>query len=82
MLNVRRDSVSKEALHIIIGITEDGHKDILDYRLYPNEAASNYTDMLQDLYERGLEEVLIIVSDGLKLITKHVGFTFKETSRS
>ena len=65
MLNVRRDSVAKEALHIIIGITEDGHKDILDYRLYPNEAASNYTDMLQDLYERGLKEVLIIISDGL-----------------
>lgn len=65
MLNVRRDSVAKEALHIIVGITEDGHKDILDYRLYPNEAASNYTDMLQDLSERGLEEVLIIISDGL-----------------
>lgn len=65
MLNVRRDTVAREALHIIIGITEDGHKDVLDYRLYPHEAASNYTDMLQDLYERGLEEVLIIISDGL-----------------
>ena len=65
MLNVRRDSVAKEALHIIIGITEDGHKDILDYRLYPNEAASNYTDMLRSLYDRGLQEVLLIVSDGL-----------------
>lgn len=39
--------------------------DILDYRLYPNEAASNYTDILQNLYERGLKEVLIIISDGL-----------------
>lgn len=65
MLNVRRDTVAREALHIIIGITEEGHKDVLDYRLYPHEAASNYTDMLQDLYERGLEEVLIIISDGL-----------------
>ena len=65
MLNVRRDTVAREALHIIIGITEDGHKDVLEYRLYPHEAASNYTDMLQDLYERGLEEVLIIISDGL-----------------
>lgn len=65
MLNVRRDTVAREALHIIIGITEEGHKDVLDYRLYPHEAASNYTDMLQDLYDRGLEEVLIIISDGL-----------------
>lgn len=65
MINVRRDSVAKEALHIIIGITEDGHKDILDYRVYPHEGASNYTDMLRDLYERDIEQVLLIVSDGL-----------------
>lgn len=55
MINVRRDSVAKEALHIIIGITEDGHKDILDYRVYPHEGASNYTDMLRDLYERDID---------------------------
>ena len=39
MINVRRDTVAKEALHIIVGISEDGHKDILDYRLFPHEAA-------------------------------------------
>ncbi|NLW14801.1 MAG: IS256 family transposase [Erysipelothrix sp.] len=66
MINVRRDTVAKEALHIIVGISEDGHKDILDYRLFPHEAASNYTDMLLDLYDRGVKEVLIIISDGLK----------------
>ena len=65
MINVRRGSVAKEAIHIIIGITEDGHKDIAAYRIYPHEGASNYTDMLRDLYERGLEQVLLIVSDGL-----------------
>lgn len=65
MINVRRESVAKEALHIILGITEDGHKEILDYRVYPHEGASNYTDMLNDLYERGLRKVLLIMSDGL-----------------
>ena len=34
MINVRRDSVAKEALHIIVGITEEVHKEVLDYRLY------------------------------------------------
>ena len=29
-LHVRRDSVEKEALHIIMGITEDGTKEVLD----------------------------------------------------
>lgn len=66
MINVRRDTVAKEALHIIIGISEDGHKDVLDYRLFPSEGASNYTEMLEDLKDRGLTEVLLIITDGLK----------------
>lgn len=47
MINVRRGTVAKEAIHIIIGITKKGHKDILDYRVYPHEGPSNYTDMLR-----------------------------------
>lgn len=27
-LNLRRDSVAKEALHVILGITTDGHKEV------------------------------------------------------
>lgn len=34
-LNVRRDSVAKEALHVILGITVEGTKEVLDYALYP-----------------------------------------------
>ena len=45
MINVRRDTVAKEALHIIIGISEDGNKDVLDYRLYPSEGSFNYTEI-------------------------------------
>lgn len=64
-INIRRDSVAKEALHVILGIRPDGTKEILDYALYPTEAASNYEDMLKDLKERGLREVLLFVTDGL-----------------
>lgn len=64
-LNLRRDSVSKEALHVMLGITPDGKKEILDYALFPTEAAANYAEMLRGLKERGLEEVLLFVSDGL-----------------
>lgn len=64
-LSLRRDTVAKEALHVILGITPDGKKEVLDYALYPTEAASNYEDMLVDLKQRGLKEVLLFVSDGL-----------------
>ena len=34
-INVRRDTVQKEALPILMGITADGNKEILDYQLFP-----------------------------------------------
>lgn len=64
-LNVRRDSVAKEALHVLLGITPEGYKEVRDFALYPTETAANYREMLQGLKERGLEEVLLFVSDGL-----------------
>ena len=64
-LNVRRDSVSKEALHILLGITQEGTKEVLDYRLFPQESCANYREMFQDIKARGVNEVLLFVSDGL-----------------
>ena len=64
-LSVRRDSVAKEALHILIGITPDGEKEVLDYALYPSESSDNYNEMLESLKARGLEQVLLFVTDGL-----------------
>ena len=65
-LSVRRDSVAKEALHIIIGITPDGIKEVLDFALFPSESAANYKSMLEHLKGCGLEDVLLFVTDGLK----------------
>lgn len=62
---VRRGNVSKEAVHTIIGIDANGHKEILDFQVYPTESAVHYREMLQDLKQRGLENVLLFVSDEL-----------------
>ncbi len=64
-LNVRRDCVDKEALHVLLGITPDGKKEILSYALYPTEGADNYREMLADIKARGVQQVLLFVSDGL-----------------
>ena len=64
-LNVRRDTVTKEALHLLIGIDPEGYKEVLDYSLYPTESSENYKEMLQSLKKRGLEQVLLFISDGL-----------------
>lgn len=64
-LSIRRDSVSKEAVHDIIGITKEGHKEGLSFAIYPIESASNYREILQDLKSRGLEDIVLFVSDEL-----------------
>ena len=64
-VNLRRDSVAKESIHVLLGITPEGYKEILDYAILPSESALNYADMLKSLKMRGLEQVLLFVSDGL-----------------
>lgn len=77
-LNVRRDSVAKEPLHVLLGITPDGSREILDYALYPTEAAANYEEMLSNLKERGVKQVLLFASDGLQGIRDAVKRQFPE----
>lgn len=64
-LNVRRGSTSKEALHVILGITPEGRKEVLDFFLCPAESSEIYRQMLQDLKKRGLQDVLLFISDAL-----------------
>ena len=65
-INVRRGTVAKEALHILIGITMEGEKEVLAYELFPTESPENYKEMLENLKDRGLNKVLLFVTDGLK----------------
>lgn len=53
-VNLRRDSVAKESIHVLLGITPEGYKEILDYAILPSESALNYADMLKSLKMRGV----------------------------
>lgn len=64
-VKVRRDTVSTDAVYIIAGIDEQGHKEILGMYLGTTESAVVWEEHLQDLKDRGVEEVLMFVSDGL-----------------
>lgn len=63
---VRRDTVSKEAVYIAVGIREDGSKEVLAYTIAPTESSYNWHELLEELKERGIEDVLLFISDGLK----------------
>ncbi|WP_158182395.1 IS256 family transposase [Enterococcus faecium] len=62
---LKRQTVSKEAVYIVIGIRLDGTKEVLGFSLAPTESAYVWKEILQDLKDRGLKEVLLVVTDGL-----------------
>jgi len=73
---VRRETVSKEAVYIAVGIREDGSKEVLAYTIAPTESAYNWQELLTELKERGVEEVLLFISDGLKGMVDAISTVF------
>lgn len=49
-----------------MAITPKGHKEIIDYQLFPEESSYNYQSMFENIKQRGCKEILLFVSDGLK----------------
>ena len=64
-LNLRRNQVQPEAVSIALGIKPDGHKEVLDYRIAPNESMTTWDELLRNLYDRGLKQVQLFIADGV-----------------
>ena len=62
---LRRNTVQKEAINIVMGINNEGYREILGFSITPSESALEYEEILTNLKERGLKKALIFVSDGL-----------------
>ncbi|WP_262382921.1 IS256 family transposase, partial [Bacillus infantis] len=64
-VKVRRDTVGKEAVYIVLGITPEGHREILGFYVGGVESSNGWQEILLDLRKRGVQEVLVGVFDGL-----------------
>ena len=64
--NVRTDNmVIKKAAYIVLGVTEEGYKELLGIWIGENETAKFWLSVLTDLKNRGVQDILIVCSDGL-----------------
>jgi len=75
---VKRETVSKEAVYLAVGIREDGSKEVLSYAIAPTESAYVWNELLQDVRSRGTEEVLLFISDGFKGIVEAIGQVYPQ----
>jgi len=58
--------VRNKAIHIALGVRADGTKEILGLWLEQNEGAKFWLRVMNELRNRGVEDILIAVVDGLK----------------
>jgi putative transposase len=61
----RGNSYSKEAVYIIYGVKEDNTRELLLLEVNPTESSALWQEYLGKLKQRGVEQVDLIVADGL-----------------
>ncbi|MEB3750759.1 IS256 family transposase ISHahy7 [Geobacillus icigianus] len=64
-VKLRRETVEKEVIYVVLGVNEEGYREILDFFVGGQESAYVWQEILQNLYKRGVKEVLLGVFDGL-----------------
>ncbi|ALJ24293.1 transposase [Lactobacillus gallinarum] len=62
---LRRETFEREAVYIAIGIKPNGHKEVIDYCIAPNENIEVWTELLQSMKSHGLEQAELFLSDGV-----------------
>ena len=72
--------VRNKAIYLALGVLPDGTRDILGIWIENTEGAKFWMKVFNDLKTRGVEDVLIAVTDGLKGMPEALGAVFPETT--
>ena len=74
---VREDKqVVIKAAYVVIGVNLDGEKEVLGIWIGANESSKFWLSVLNDLKNRGVQNVLIFCVDGLNGFKEAIGATF------
>lgn len=70
---LKRDTVQKEAVHVVLGIDENGYREVIGFWVPGgSEGASNWEEILREMKDRGVQDVSLIVADGLRGISEAI----------
>jgi putative transposase len=70
--------VRNKAIHIALGVRADGAKEVLGLWLEQNEGAKFWLRVMNELRNRGTEDILLAVVDGLKGFPEAITAVFPE----
>jgi transposase-like protein len=77
VIKIREDKkVVNKAVYIVIGLNNEGQKQVLGFWIGQNESASFWMTVLSELKIRGVEDILIACTDNLKGFTQAINSVF------
>lgn len=71
--------IRKLAAYVILGISTEGKKEVLTISVGDNESSKYWLSVLNELKNRGVEDILIICADGLSGIKEAITAAFPQT---
>jgi transposase-like protein len=75
--HVRKEgSIVKKAVYIAIGVDLNGHKDVLGLWVGENESAKFWLSVMNEIKNRGVDDMLIACVDGLTGFTEAIGAVY------
>lgn len=73
------NKVIQKAIYMILGINQQGHKEVLGFYSAESEGANFWLGVLNDLKNRGVEDILIACIDGLTSFPEAIQSAFPKT---
>ena len=78
--SVRKDGVVvKKAVYLAIGIDKEGRKEVLGFWIGENESGKYWLNVLNELKNRGVQDILIMSVDNLKGFSEAISSVFPKT---
>ena len=79
-LSVRDNNIIKKlTAYIILGINDEGRKEVLSISIGDNESSKYWLGVLNELKNRGVQDILILCADGLSGIKEAIAVAFPNT---
>jgi putative transposase len=72
--------VKNKAVYLALGITGDGEREVLGLWIAENEGAKFWLSVMTELRNRGVQDILIAVVDGLKGFPEAITAAFPQTT--
>ena len=73
------EQIVKKAAYVVLGINKDGMKKVLTITIGENESAKYWMTVLNELKNRGVQDILVLCADGLTGLKEAISAIYPKT---